>query len=270
MRCRSPMSSSSELTREIREYAEVPDRYAAVPEGSSVSRFDDGRVCIVQGATWASVTTVKVGADEVGELVAQVRGLIPPEKRATWWLGPSVRPAGLPARLLEHGLTEPTDGVGLVKALALIDAPPELPAGVEVHRIESFEDFMAARDIQWEAFEVPEERRAQQRPHIRADFDESIEHGVPVNFLATLDGKPAATAMAIPSERGVFLVAGSTYPWARGHGLYRALVRARWDYAVERGTPALVTQAVPDTSYPILKHIGFQNVCDIDRLEDTR
>jgi predicted GNAT superfamily acetyltransferase len=73
----------------------------------------------------------------------------------------------------------------------------------------------------------------------------------------------------VPSDRGVFLIAGSTVPWARGRGLYRALVRARWDYAVERGTPALVTQSVPDTSYPILKKLGFVDVCDVQRVEDT-
>jgi hypothetical protein len=35
-----------------------------------------------------------------------------------------------------------------------------------------------------------------------------------------------------------------------------------------RGTPALVTQA--DTSYPILKRLGFEDACDTHRLEDPR
>jgi hypothetical protein len=65
------------------------------------------------------------------------------------------------------------------------------------------------------------------------------------------------------------LIGGSTAPWARGRGLYRALVRARWDYAVARGTPALATHAVPDTSYPILRRLGFEDVCTIRRLEDV-
>ncbi len=262
------MSSSSELTREVREYAEFPDRFAIVVEGSSGSRFADGRVCIVQGPTWGSVTAVNVEPDEVGALVAEVRGLIAPEKNCAWWLGPSVRPANLADLLLDHGLT--VAETPLVKALALVDEPPPIPASVEVRQIATFEDFVAARDVQWEAFDVPEDRREAQRGHMRADFEESMELGIPVGFVATLDGRPASTGLAVPSERGAFLIAGSTAPWARGRGLYRALVRARWDYAVERGTPALVTQAVPDTSYPILKRIGFLDVCDIDRLEDTR
>jgi len=95
-----------------------------------------------------------------------------------------------------------------------------------------------------------------------------MELEIPVSFLAMLDGRPAATGMVIPSERGVFLIAGATAAWARGRGLYRALVRARWDYAVARGTPALVTHADPATSYPILKRLGFTEVCTIRRLED--
>jgi hypothetical protein len=38
-------------------------------------------------------------------------------------------------------------------------------------------------------------------------------------------------------------------------------VRARWDLAVERGTPALVTQA-GKMSRPILERLGFRTVCE--------
>jgi predicted GNAT superfamily acetyltransferase len=49
---------------------------------------------------------------------------------------------------------------------------------------------------------------------------------------------------------------------ARGRGVYRALVRARWDVAVARGTPALVVQA-GTMSQPILERLGFRTVCTI-------
>jgi hypothetical protein len=258
------------LSAEVREYAETPDRYAHIVEGSSVSRHDDGRVCVIQGATWASVTGVDVGDDEVESLLRHVRDLVPAGKRCMWWLGPSVRPRDLPDRLLALGLSEPDDGAPLVKALALTDAPAATPEGIEVRRIETFEDFVASRRVQWDAFDVSEDRRAKQQPLLRPEFDESMALRIPVSFLATLDGSPAATGLAVPSDRGVFLIAGSTARWARGRGLYRALVRARWDYAVEQGTPALVTQAVPGTSYPILKNLGFVDVCDVRRVLDER
>lgn len=258
------------ISAELREYAEVPDRFAPVPEGSSVARYDDGRVCVIQGLTWASVTGVDVTAGEVEAVLDEVRGRVPPEKNCTWWLGPSTRPADLPERLLALGLSEPLDRVPKVLALALADEPPAPPEGIEVRIADTYDDYVAAREVQWDAFAVPEERRTRQREHLEQEFDEATRFGIPVTFVAEHEGRVAATAMAIPSDRGVFLIAGSTSPWARGRGLYRALVHARWQFGVERGTPALVTQADPATSYPILKRLGFEDVCEVRRLDDRR
>jgi len=258
------------ISRELREYAETPDRYAQVVPGSSVSRFDDGRVCVIQGPTWASVSAPNVAGNEVEALLADVRSLIPSDKITTWWIGPSARPADVVERLEALGLQHPNDGVSQLYALVRTEEPAAIPDGIEVRRVETYDDFVAAREVQWDAFETPENRRAVNRPRLREDFDESMQLGIPVGFIATLDGRPAATAMSIPSERGVFLIAGAVAPWARSRGLYRALVRARWDDAVARGTPALVTQANPETSHPILRRLGFVQVCEIRRLEDVR
>ena len=122
----------------------------------------------------------------------------------------------------------------------------------------------------WEAFDTRPHRREAQRPHLRSEFEAARSAGVPVTFLAHVEGRPAGVGRSVYSDRGVFLIAGSVAAWARGRGVYRALVRARWDDAVARGTPALVTEAMPDTSYPILKRVGFVDVCTIRRLEDPR
>jgi len=66
---------------------------------------------------------------------------------------------------------------------------------------------------------------------------------------------------------GAALTGGAVAPWARGRGAYRALVAARWDDAVARGTPVLVTQAGP-MSRPILGRLGFREVCEIRILVD--
>jgi len=254
------------LTPELREYAETPDRFAPIPDGSSVTRYDDGRVCFIQGDTWGSVSCVAVAAEELEALVQEVRGLAR-QANYVWWIGPSSRPADLVERLQVLGFTEPVDKVGTLHAVALTEEPTANPPAVDVTRVETYDEFLAAREIQWDAFDMPAERRELARSRLREHFDESIAAGL-VSFLARLDGRPAAAAMAVPSERGVYLIAGATAPWARGRGLYRALVRARWDYAVERGTPALVSTADPATSYPILKRVGFEDVCTIRRLED--
>ena len=61
---------------------------------------------------------------------------------------------------------------------------------------------------------------------------------------------------------------GATLPEARGRGVYRALVAARWEDAVARGTPALVTQAGAQ-SRPILARLGFRELCEIRILLDV-
>jgi hypothetical protein len=254
----------------LREYAEVPDRFAPVPVGSSVTRTDDGRICVLQGTTWAGISGPRFDESELDDVIAHVHALVPPDKRQVWWIGPSARPRNVIDLLLARGFERAPDGPE-VRAMALTSAPAGDAGGDDVgatvRRVETFEDFAASRQVQWEAFDVPNDRREQQRAHLRTEFEEATEHGVPVTFLALAEGRPAATGMAIPSERGVFLVAGSTVPWARGRGLYRALVRARWDYAVERGTPALVTEAMLTTSHPILVRLGFVEVCTVWRLQ---
>lgn len=257
------------ITADLREYAETPDRFTSIPEGSSVTRFADERICVIQGPTWAGIGGLRLREDELDEVISLVHDLVPAEKRTVWWIGPSAKPENIVELLEDRGFRPAEDGPEL-RALALTKPPPEPEPGIEVRRIETYDDFIASREVQWDAFAIPEDRRALQRRHLRTDFDESLQHGTPAGFLALLDGKPGATGLAIPSDRGVFLIAGSTAPWARGRGLYRALVRARWDYAVERGTPALVTDALVDTSYPILQRLGFTEVCTIRRLVETR
>ena len=186
-----------------------------------------------------------------------------------WWLGPSAEPDDVYERLEALGLSMPLDRTPVLHALVLT-SEPEAPSHVDVRRIETYEQFIAARELQWDAFDTPEERRALNRARLRDDFEESQRGGIPANFLATVDGRPAGMAFAVPSDRGVFLIGGSTAEWARGRGVYRALVHARWEYAVARGTPALVTHAKPDTSYPILRRLGFEEVCTIRRLEDPQ
>lgn len=250
------------------EFAETPSRFFDVPPGISVEKYADERVCIMQGPTWATISAVRTSTKELPELVADVRERVPADREPTWHFGPSTRPRNAYGELKRCGFRLPRNRQSTLIALALTEEP-ERPEGVEVIRIESFEHFAAASELAWEAFDEPEDRRAKNRARLEEFFEEERRIGVPAEFLAFLDGKPAATAAAVPSDRGVFLAGGATASWARGRGLYRALVRARWDYAIEHKTPALVTHANPKTSYPILKRLGFADVCRIRRLQDS-
>jgi len=61
---------------------------------------------------------------------------------------------------------------------------------------------------------------------------------------------------------GVALMGGAVLAEARGRGVYRALVRARWEHAAARGTPLLIVQA-GEMSRPVLERLGFERHGDI-------
>ncbi len=86
-------------------------------------------------------------------------------------------------------------------------------------------------------------------------------------LVAYLDGEPVATARGTFAAHGVVMNGGSTLTRARGRGIYRALVAARWDDAVARGTPYLTTVARP-SSAPILARMGLVEVCTVRVLND--
>jgi GNAT superfamily N-acetyltransferase len=79
-------------------------------------------------------------------------------------------------------------------------------------------------------------------------------------FVAWADGVPAGAAGAVEHERSVYFVGGAVVPSMRGHGLYRALVRARLEHAKARGLSLVTTQAREKTSAPILERLGFETV----------
>jgi len=149
-------------------------------------------------------------------------------------------------------------------ALASDTPPPETPE-IEVRRIETFEEHMQGLEIELAASTFSEQSRAARLADAKDAFERRrVRPGG--QWLAYLDGKPVSWGGAVAGPRGLYLSGGATLPEARGKGLYRALVRARWDYAVERGTPGLVVGA-QETSRPILERVGFERVCTMYELE---
>ena len=203
---------------------------------------------------------LRLRPQEVEPTVTEVHELVARQGRSacTWEVGSSATPADLRDRLLALGLVPDREphAVGMV----MTEPPAEPPPGVEAHAIETFDEYVVARRIQEEVFELPAEHRADEA-ELRSDFEQADTARGRV-FLALLEGQPAAAGTSGYSEAGVTLFGAATLPWARGHGAYRALVRARWDDAAARGTPTLVTQAGA-MSRPILKRLGFRSVCEI-------
>jgi hypothetical protein len=208
---------------------------------------------------WNVAQRFRLQADEVESVREEIHGRLRAKGRTgcTWEVGTHATPSDLVARLLALGLVddEPTP---LAVGLVLTAAPAQAAPGVEVRRAESYEEHLAASRIAAIAFGGPVPTEVS--PPV-ADPNNSV-------YLAYVDGEPVARGSASFSERGVTLFGGSTLPEARGRGAYRALVAARWEDAVARGTPVLVTQASP-MSRPILAQLGFREVCEIRILLDA-
>ena len=246
----------------LREVAEYPNSFG--PLGPNDERIDSGRytLCMGAGASWNTVQRQRFPVAEVDDVLEEVRAALRERGRTkTQWEVGSCAPAGLVDALLERGLMHDKDPYAV--ALVLTDAPPPGPPNAVARRIETFEDFVTACEVQWEAFESSPEEIEEARALLESRWRESpiVRHAV------WLDGELVCTGTAAPTSHGLLLYGGATLPRARGRGAYRALVRARWDDAVSHGSPALITQG-GSMSRPILERLGFEPVGHVHMLVD--
>jgi GNAT superfamily N-acetyltransferase len=163
-------------------------------------------------------------------------------------------------RLEALGLVnEGTAGYEAIENAMALVTPPFVSAGedVEVKKVESLDEFAGAARVEMEAFQTPTHMREEIEAGLAQRFEEYQDPRNPERgFIALIDGRIVGASSAIPADGGVALFGGSVLPEARGRGVYRALLCARWDFAVERGTPALTVQA-GRMSKPILERLGF-------------
>jgi hypothetical protein len=214
------------------------------------------------GHTWASVERIRLREDEIGEAIAAVDELMHEgrNERASWWLTERSTPDE--EAFLAAGLKRDESDY-LHAAMVLTSEPPAVD-GIEARPVETLEEYTEARRLALDAFA---------NPHRRDPSDDELETEWelwpdPV-FAAWIDGRMASVGRAIYTRLGGYLMGGSTAIWARGRGAYRAVVRARWDEAVRRGTPALAVGA-GSMSQPILERLGFEQVLQFRRLESVR
>jgi GNAT superfamily N-acetyltransferase len=180
-----------------------------------------------------------------------------------WWVGWSVRPS-VADDLLSLGLVPDDEPVltGMTSA-----TPPPAAPHVEVRAIETAAQYLEAIAVDWEVWQLSDEERAKRRATEVDRFDEDHAAGTAHHWAAYVDGRPVGFGRGIDMQGGVALMGGAVLPEARGRGVYRALVRARWDHAVARGSPLLVVQAGP-MSAPVLDGLGFQRHGEIRLFAD--
>jgi len=183
-----------------------------------------------------------------------------------WWIAPQHDhlAAGLEALGIVQG---DTPGFESVETAMALDHEPVggRVEGVEVRVVESFEDFAAAAFILEQAFGLPVVSEDENRG-LYADY--ASPGNSAREYLAFVDGRSVGTAFAVGGTAAVNLFGGGVLEDARGRGVYRALVQARWEDAVGRGTPVLTVQAGRQ-SRPILDRLGFEPILDARMFVET-
>lgn len=262
------------ISEEIRRFAEDPAAYAEIRPETGLTRVMTDEYCVLLGPvpTFTLVSRLRLDDERVAETIAEVRQVIADHghRGANWTVGGSSTPADLADQLQAHGFV-PDERPGWephTTALVLASEPPAVD-GVEARRVESYEEFVRAAEISRAAFGASEEDHAEWQPIAAERYEKERSGDGARSYIAFVDGRAVGAAAAIVENDlpAVLMIAGGVLPEARGAGVYRALVRARWDDAVANGTPALCVQA-GKMSRPILERLGFETVVEQEVLLD--
>jgi GNAT superfamily N-acetyltransferase len=246
------------------DFVEAPGRFMEPSAGTTVVQTPRFVLVAGQGGIWAAVEGIRLRDGEAAEAVAEVRELAAAARSrvVSWWVSERATPPDVENQLLDAGLQLLADDY-LLDGLLATTPPPPGPPEVEVRQAASVEEWIAVRELQEAVFDNPPERRPSREEHA-VDYERTNV----ALFGAWLDGELVGAGAASPTSRGMLLWGGAVREDARGRGCYRALVRARWEEAVRRGTPALTVSA-NDQSGPALRRLGFEKVVEFRRLEDV-
>jgi GNAT superfamily N-acetyltransferase len=234
------------------------------PLGPSHDRIENERFTLWMGPgdhpAYNVVQRLRLTPESIDATIEEVRGILRARGRhaCTWEIGSSATPSDLRDRLYARGFVD--DGDPDVAAMVLAEAPPPPPPGVEARPVRNVDEYIEAKHVAHAAFGMPDEPDKDEWWRAGYEEQEALGHGR--TFVALVDGQIVAHGTSTYTEHGVTLNGGATVPEMRGRGAYRALVSARWDDAVERGTPVVVTQAGA-MSRPILEGVGFVEVARI-------
>jgi hypothetical protein len=233
--------------------AVITDRYVCVPRGPGRS--------LVQRIRLADAGEVHAAVEQTRAIAREAE-----RERVIWWVGELSTPDDIVDLLAAEGLV-PDEYEPLLGSLVLDRAPDGTPASVEIVRVETLDDFLAAQEVDLMTMGISPEEREKLRAGNAGHWDSVREEGIIQTFLARVEGRPVGFARSAHGPGGVALLGGGTLEADRGNGYYTALVHARWEDAVERGTPLLCTQA-GKLSRPILEGLGFERLGEIRILVD--
>lgn len=231
------------------EIAEAPSAHVAPPHPGVVVR--DGYCFLGLAPGIGAVQRIRLAEAGLEPAQAEIRALGREREleRVGWWVTRLTTPADLGPRLgLELDET--------LAALALTHAP-SAAGDFTVREVVSVEDYTTAQNLDavvngWSV--PPVERHAEMWSKAQTRF---------LMWLAFDGDRPVGMARCAIGERALMMIGGAVLPEARGRGVYRSLVAARWRTAAERGLGALVTTA-NHQSAPILRRVGFEQLGEVE------
>jgi hypothetical protein len=243
------------------------------PPGSPARRVEVEGVYVFLPSTHplGIVLPEQLEEERIEDVIGAVREFLTAEGRekAIWSVSEAARPTGLAEQLLAFGM-RPCDEPGIEKRhaeMVCLEAPPPGPLGVIAREAETFEEFIGGMLVSVDAFEMSEAVRTTIEERAEQMWASRNDPGSNALFVALEDEDVIAFASARFGRTTVYLGGSGTRPDKRERGAYTALVRARWDAAVERGTPVL-TVGAGAMSLPILERLGFSIVGWTDSLID--
>ncbi len=250
-----------EIAEQVREQALHPFRDLPAPTGWRRVEGKYVMACLHPLPIARVIEPGEIRPTDVESAVAEARAVVREHQGSVliWWLAPEHDWLG--EHLERCGLVnEETPGFEATEnAMALVRAPRgDVAADVSVQLVETFEDFAAAEWVQAEVFGINEGDGRDVEVELARRFEQYTTAGNPLrHFNARFDGRVVGTAIAVVGDAGLNLFGGSVLPEARGRGVYRALIQARWDLAVANGTSCLTVQA-GRMSRPIVERAGFE------------
>ena len=144
------------------EYAEEPGLWIPLAPPSEVIEADG--YAVVTSLYSASVERVRLEPDQIERAVAETRAMALSRgwRYVTWWLGELTTPSDPAERLLALGLAPDAD-LSEMTSYAIERRPNGEPT-VEVRRAETADEYLTALELDWDVWDVPEEKRVGYRP----------------------------------------------------------------------------------------------------------
>lgn len=262
------MEGSGASDARLRAFAE--DAYAYAPAKPWQTVLDRDEFVLknsdTAGPTGGIAARLRMARD-VDRCVDEVKRWFAERGRAAfvWMIGPSATPTDVGERLRAQGASI-LSGFERSACMVLRAEPAAGTASLEVRKLKTLAEYEQRTEVSALAFSWVDGYRESANRLLREHWSE-LDQTLNESFGAFAEGRMVAFGVSAYTEHAVFLDGGATLPEARGAGAYRALVRARWDEAVRRGTPVLVAHA-GSMSRPILERLGFQTLCELQVLAD--